>query len=202
VISTQRYLPRSTRRLEEPGAGVPDGGAKSINNNRHSTLDRAGKAPDTKRTNGVGFAWWGAFFIGISAGLVGLSGCVGVSDYRGTQIVPSHGTSITVSADWDDVDAAVAYAVRQAETAVLHEEPPEPGRRVYRIKSVGDEEGTLVASLEGTTAETDHSPTTIGLYAKIGAFGDPELERRLVRAMKRRLEQLKGVEWRWIGEEF
>jgi hypothetical protein len=88
--------------------------------------------------------------------------------------------------------------VGEAECAVLRAEQPEPQRRAYRIKSVGDQEGTLVATLAG--AEQTQSSSTIGLYSKIGAFGDPERERRLLRALRWRLDQLKGVDSRWIGE--
>lgn len=73
---------------------------------------------------------------------------------------------------------------------------------MYRIKSVADESGSVIAVLGGSQDDTAGAPVRIGLSVLIGPFGNPEREGRLLRALRRRLEELRGVESRWIGDEF
>lgn len=89
--------------------------------------------------------------------------------------------------DWDDTDASVSVGVEAIEAALTSVHQPAPGRREYRLKRVNGEVGLLVIE----RGEGD----VLNLTASIGPLGDPERERKLVQAVRRRLDQLHGVEF-------
>ena len=98
------------------------------------------------------------------------------------------GHSVTVRADWDDLDSAVLVGVGAAETAVLEWPEVSDNPRVYRLTTIHDEPGALTAS-----GSPGPGPSEVRLEARLGRFGDAERERLLLGAIRRRLLQLAGV---------
>lgn len=100
--------------------------------------------------------------------------------------------SLTVRADWDDVDAALEVALSRAQLAILSRSPDGPDRVTWRLLSVQDEPAHLTAVRPpGATQD----PTDITLEARIGLFGDPRREEQFLKFMERRLNQLAGVDY-------
>jgi len=126
---------------------------------------------------------------GLAAGLAGLAGCDNTfrADPAGVPLAGG-GHSVTVRADWDDLDSAVLVGVGTAETAVLEWPEESDNPRVYTLATVRDEPGDLTASGEPRTG-----PSEIYLEARLGRFGAPQRERLLLGAVRRRLLQLAGV---------
>ncbi len=73
--------------------------------------------------------------------------------------------------------------------------------RTFQLVTVGDEPARLVAMTRGS-AQTPAAKSwgaaggagAIELSASVGRFGDTDRERKLLRAVRRRLEQLSGVD--------
>ncbi len=88
--------------------------------------------------------------------------------------------------DAADLDAAVDAAMIRAELAIVRAGPgPEGGRRYELIDAQG-RPGELVITPVGENEFT--------LRARLGRFGRPSDEDRLIRAVARRLRQLHGVD--------
>lgn len=100
-----------------------------------------------------------------------------------------------VTGDWNDVEASVLAALSDNEVAILHEELGDTKQK-FELLRVTDDAGWIVAMRE-STADTDR--IRIRLTAKIGYFGDPPRERKLLDSVARRLRQLAGVEYRPIS---
>ncbi len=111
-------------------------------------------------------------------------GCGSTSSEGARFIGPNFGSprSASIVADWNDVDAA--------ELAVIFDVTPSPDERVFYVKDITDERGTL--RIWRTSA--DVTPE-IKLEARVGLFGEPEKEKTLLECVCARLEELKGVEW-------
>lgn len=106
------------------------------------------------------------------------------------------GSESSLSADWDDVDAAVGVAVGAAEAAVTGARTNGPDERVYYLRTVADEPGILVVSRSPEPAGAAGSaPSNITLRTSIGRFGNPDRERRLLEAVARRLTDLRGRQY-------
>ncbi len=88
--------------------------------------------------------------------------------------------------DWDDVGPSVEAAVGRIEAAVEDSRLAPDGTRTYALRTLGAEPGLLEArpGPEGV----------IELRTRVGRFGDPVRERRLLDAVVRRLAQLRGVD--------
>lgn len=101
-------------------------------------------------------------------------------------------TALVVEGDWDDVDAAILVGLEQAEMAQLRRRSPGPDEVVVELLTLRDQPGTLRLTREPPTGD---GPTRITIEASVGRVREPDLERRLVRAVARRLEDLRGVEF-------
>jgi len=130
--------------------------------------------------------------VGAAAVSALLLGCGSTASEGARFIGPNFGSPRTASivADWNDVDAAVEVGVPRAEMAVIFDETPSPDERVFSVKDIADERGTL--RIWRTSG--DATPE-IKLEARVGLFGEPEKERKLLECVCARLEELKGVEW-------
>lgn len=130
----------------------------------------------------------------------GAAGCVSVVEQ------PRMVSSQTVRAgegDRDDIWAAVTLAMTSNEMAVVDAYYDPPDSRTYFITTIRDEPVRLVLTGPGFgEGGTIYGPMYDGPFgrggeitieATVGRFGDPERERRLVRDVARRLEQLSGV---------
>ncbi len=96
-------------------------------------------------------------------------------------------------ADWDDLDAAMDVAAQRNEMAVLRASDPTGDGliRRFELRTVAAEpvEVTVTRPEAGSG-----QPQPIIARAKVGRFGDPEREAALLAALRRRLEQLRGVD--------
>jgi len=129
-----------------------------------------------------------ACLLGVAA--VCCAGCA--SDSDGAKFVgPNLGSPQTakITADWDDVDAAVEVGVPRAEMAVEFSDTPAPDERVFYLRTITAETAKL--TIRRTTDATE--PAEIALEARAGMFGNPAQEKKLLAAVCARLEDLKGV---------
>lgn len=100
------------------------------------------------------------------------------------------------------MNAAVEAGARAAEMAVVSSSQSDDGRtRTYQLVSVTDEPAQVVAQIRGG-ASVSSTPSwgaaggagPIEISASVGRFGDVQRERKLLRAIRQRLEQLSGVD--------
>ncbi len=138
----------------------------------------------------------------LAASLAG--GCSGPS--TGNGLMATRGETAMVIADWNDVDAAVLHGVQISEMGIVETLPAEADRRVFRLRTIGDEPAVLIVSrstgaratrgVEGVGATTGlGGPEGIKLEARVGRFGNREKEQRLVNAVRARLGRLSGVDY-------
>ena len=128
-------------------------------------------------------------------------GCSVPAKLAGTWIdvqpVPEgQGCTAVVSGDWDDIYPAALVSADVVEGAILRHdtgtgEAGQPWLRV-RLITIDDEQGEILAERVGAPGP-DSGP--IRLTARIGTFGNPAREERLVRAVGDRLRELAGKDW-------
>lgn len=110
------------------------------------------------------------------------------------------GDTMVVLGDWADLTPAVDAACTPNELAIESIADPGPFERVFTFRLLSGESGSLRARAVGKPADQTlpggsiQSPTPIELHATLGFFGMPDREARLVRDVRRRLEQLSGVD--------
>lgn len=116
--------------------------------------------------------------------MIGLVACAGEG------VTPPGAISISKlgAGDWDDIDAAVEVGMSEAEVARVDASTSSDGlTRTYELRTITDEPAWLVARRE--------EDGRVGLGARVGRFGDPEREARLIRGVAARLKALYGVDW-------
>lgn len=106
---------------------------------------------------------------------------------RGPAVLTAHG-------EWRDVERSVEVGVRRAEMAVIDVRVA-AGEKRFRLETVRGEPGWLVAQPEVDAPFPHDVEIPIRLEASVGLFGNPEAERRLLRAVSERLRDLSGREW-------
>lgn len=122
---------------------------------------------------------------------------------------PESPVTITVTADWDDADAAVRVALGRCGVAVEQRElVPRPGvdrggpvppqllpadivTYRYDLATIAGADGELTISR--TRPASADRPIPITLRCRIGVFGDPAIESCVVESVAIRLRQLRGV---------
>ncbi|HZW09936.1 MAG TPA: hypothetical protein VFF69_08535 [Phycisphaerales bacterium] len=119
-------------------------------------------------------------------------GCASGGSGRPAGAPASGATRIEVLGDWDDVRSSVGVGLSQVGIAPLRVNSPEPDRLEYALRTPRDEPGRL--TLERLAPAHEPDPVAIAITCSIGRFGDPEREAQLVARIRRRLEQLRGVE--------
>jgi hypothetical protein len=148
-------------------------------------------------------------FVSFTLIAIGLVGCASRPSFE-TASVPSGasetqwtdgpwGLRLRVRGDWDDVDAAVAVGVSRGEAATLSSIQGE-GRREYRLLSIDDEPGVLIAQL--VVGEQNRAGAAAGvqidLTCRIGRYQDEARERIILEQTQQRLKNLAGVDYRPI----
>jgi len=136
-----------------------------------------------------------------TTGILASTGCqapsAGARDEYDALVGPA--TEGAVEGDWSDVNTSVLAAAIKMEMTVVHhqaedrdgEAVPDPDTREYLLRSVTDTPAWVrVRRVEGPAYE---------ISAKIGRFGDPELEQELIGWISRRMGELDGVDVRRIG---
>lgn len=126
--------------------------------------------------------------------MVGLAACASSARPAVATDAASPGT-MTIRADWNDVDAAVEIAITRAEMAILRrtaEPADQPEQIRFELLTMMDERGVLTVTRDAGAGD---AMIPIHLEARVGHFGDPAREQVLLRAMADRLEQLAGVDY-------
>ena len=116
--------------------------------------------------------------------LIGLAACTSQA------VAPPSAISISKlgAGDWDDIDAAVDVGMSAAELArVDASTSPDGLTRTYELRTITDEPAWLVARRQ--------EGGRVGLGARVGRFGDPQREEKLIRGVAERLKTLYGVDW-------
>lgn len=133
----------------------------------------------------------GRYFATICATASLISGC-SAGFVRSQPSKPGVNTgfsAVTIRGDWSDVEAAVDVSVTRAEVAVTAT-TFEASRMKFVLVTATDELGELVALREDASGNGENVP--IRLEAHFGRFGDAPREVRLLEAVAKRLEQLRG----------
>ncbi|MEO1008995.1 MAG: hypothetical protein AAFX79_10530 [Planctomycetota bacterium] len=114
-----------------------------------------------------------------------LAGCAG---YAPSPIEPTDGPSsvATTRGDWDDVPRALAVALAAGEAALLDADRT-PDRYAASLLVIEDRRGTATARR--------NADGSIELRVFVEPAGDRVAQARLLRAWRRRLDQLYGVEF-------
>lgn len=136
------------------------------------------------------------FLFGIFNHLIGCSSSGG----GGSFLAPAERSLAT--GDWDDVRAAVEAGARAAEMAVVSSNESTDGRtKTYQLVTVTDEPARVVAHVRGGAGMSGGKAWgaaggagPIEISASVGRFGDVQRERKLLKAIRQRLEQLSGVD--------
>lgn len=127
-----------------------------------------------------------------------IPGCGGPSPLPDVPVEVADGvSSITVNADWDDVDAAMIIATRRVEAAVTRTTEVSPTHRRYFVTHVSGEVGEVnVTRADAMRGEQVDLRAT----CRIGRLHEPERDRTLLRALAARLAALRGVEFAPLSE--
>src|SRR4051794_17459978 len=119
----------------------------------------------------------------IVASVLVAPGCTGTRPPEPVTTAPASGggagRETTVTADWDDIYAATYISVPQVEGA-LTGRSTQGDLQVIRFITINDRPGALTAHRLGPQSDR---PQPIRLEARIGYFGDPEKEDRLLAAI-------------------
>jgi hypothetical protein len=129
--------------------------------------------------------------------LLGACADVGSLPPPGEPTVASGGSTRRVTADWDDVHAAVDLAVSQSQTAMLRQRARGGGGgadrcTVYDLLTIRDDTGILEICREREGPPLTDQPESLLITARIGAAGDANYERMLLDYLEKRLTQLIG----------
>lgn len=110
-------------------------------------------------------------------------------------LLPS-AASLVFEGDWNDLDAGIDVAASYAELALIDATPASVrGRRTFLLRSTRDEYAWLVVERIGPPTHDDEG-VRMKARCTVGRFGNPATEQRFLRALARRLADLKGVDVR------
>lgn len=102
---------------------------------------------------------------------------------------------VTVRADWDDLNAAVARAAPKAAAAVLAAGPPAdpvPGaERSFRILTIDEQQATVTATLRAPWSRQS-GPVLIEITATVGTPNDTPRAAALAGVVAEELKKLAG----------
>lgn len=133
--------------------------------------------------------WFKLFLLAI--GTAAWGGCESAPPVQASE---GGAARVVVWGDWDDVEPAAIVGASEAEMAILNQEEPRPGERLFRLVTVLDQPAVLRAVRQSEGGAGGAEP--IELSAEVGRFGDRAQAARLVRATAERLEDLAGVDYR------
>lgn len=135
---------------------------------------------------GVGIGLLLSASVGLIAGCEGQPPVIDRFAHAGSVAEPG------VRGDFDDLETSIDTGLTKAGVAPVHWHEPVPGTRIYELRTARDQPGELVVVV-GQEALPDGS-VPVELRCRIGRFGEPELERRVMAEIARRLEELRGRE--------
>lgn len=130
------------------------------------------------------------------AGIAVLGGCAGSVPMGPIARDPAPASRRVLDGDWNDVEAAAVVAAAETETVILGRTAPEPGMMVFEIGTIRDEPVEVLARKTG--AQAGEGTGQIELTCRYGRFGDSVQQERFLDAMKRRLADLRGVDYRKV----
>lgn len=102
--------------------------------------------------------------------------------------------TLEIYAEWRHIEPSMQIAVRRAEMAITDRQTA-PATKRFELQSVRDESGWLVVTPLVDEPFPHDEPIPMRVETSIGLFGNPSAERRLLRALTDRLDQLRGREW-------
>lgn len=123
----------------------------------------------------------------VAGGLVLLAACSSVPSFP--EHAEQYGRTESMTADWNDIDAAVDLAASESELMIQSAGADNPDERIYLLRSIRDEPVWLRVR---RPAGQDES-ASLELTARVGRFGDLAREREFLSNLRRRLGQLHGV---------
>jgi hypothetical protein len=137
---------------------------------------------------------------------VGVAGCEMPSGEGRLLGASSEGTQATAMADWDDIEAAMDVAISKLEMAVEARPSREELRSdqrgaecvEYKLVTIRDEPARVLFCRNKKLAWSDGSaagPEPITILVRVGRWGDSAREEELLKAIRARLNDLKGVDW-------
>lgn len=129
-------------------------------------------------------------FLGAWVGLLG--GCEGQPPIFDRLAHAGSAAEPGVRGDFDDLETSIDTGLTKAGVAPVHWHEPAAGTRIYELRTARDQPGELVVVV-GPEALPDGS-VPVELRCRIGRFGEPELERRVMAEIALRLEELRGRE--------
>lgn len=95
--------------------------------------------------------------------------------------------------DRDDIEVSVDAALARAHVAPVAMSEREDGTLIWELRTARDEPGALEVRL--LPAPQEGEPVPVEISCRIGRFGDPEVERLIVKSVAHRLEQLRGRDY-------
>jgi hypothetical protein len=95
--------------------------------------------------------------------------------------------------DRNDIEVSVDAALARAYVAPVAMTERDDGALVWELRTARDEPGALEVRL-GPAPEPGQ-PVGVEISCRIGRFGDPEVERLIVKSVAHRLEQLRGRDY-------
>ncbi|MBL8990728.1 MAG: hypothetical protein JNJ48_04010 [Phycisphaerae bacterium] len=108
-------------------------------------------------------------------------------------------STVSVRADWDDIDAALDVGLLAGECAVVSDDRPRRGvvahAVTFTLRTIQGEPGTVTFRRQAEGPADPRGPEPITGEAVLGRYRDADRERRLLAAVARRLEALAGVDW-------
>jgi hypothetical protein len=110
---------------------------------------------------------------------------------------PAGPTRLEVVADWDDLDAAMVVAAANNQCAILGVRRPGPDEVEFEVRTIRDEPVTVSARRLGA-ADNPPRAEPIELVCEYGRFGDAAQQERILEAMRERLADLRGVDYRKV----
>src|SRR5262249_41889303 len=138
-------------------------------------------APRAAHYRSLSAVWLALGWVG--AGLFLVPGCESGRVTGASREPGQAGPEQMVVGDWDDVEASVLVGATENEIAVVSSDHTDTELR-FRLRTINDDVGLLIARRDHPASGSDPAPIPIHLTASIGPFGDPPVERSLLKSTK------------------
>jgi len=124
-----------------------------------------------------------------------IGGCIAGTprDAHPATLTPKPPAAATLTADWNDLGAAVAVGLRNTGLQVVASQTPDARTRGWSLRNRRGEPGSITATRQ-TLGDARGDDAQIRLEVQVGRFGRPAEADAALRGIVRRLEQLRGVE--------
>jgi hypothetical protein len=131
---------------------------------------------------------------GWTMAMIPAAGCGSQGQAGGRGVFSPGPTEAVAVGDWNDVQASLAVAVGENETAIVSNPESTPTVQRFELKTILDERGEFIARRDAPGP--DNSPGPVHLSVSIGHFGNAKTERGIMASFRRRFGDLAGVDYR------